>query len=83
LIMPSFGEPWDSKAKEVFQTVAPNRQIRQVTAREIILGGGGFFRNRHNGDFFNPHCQASPYLWARFIEPQLHCIDLCSTCPYC
>jgi len=45
LIMPPFGEPWDSKAKEVFETVAPNRQIRQVAAREIILGGGGIHCN--------------------------------------
>jgi len=45
LIMPPFGEPWDSKANEVFETVAPNRQIRQVAAREIILGGGGIHCN--------------------------------------
>lgn len=45
LIMPPFGEPWDSKAKEVFETVAPNGQIRQVAAREIILGGGGIHCN--------------------------------------
>lgn len=41
LIMPSFGEPWDSEAKKIFQSIVPDRQIRQVAAREIILGGGG------------------------------------------
>ncbi|EME30397.1 agmatine deiminase [Galdieria sulphuraria] len=41
LIMPSFGEPWDSEARKIFQSIVPERQIRQVAAREIILGGGG------------------------------------------
>ncbi|GJQ08223.1 hypothetical protein GpartN1_g14.t1 [Galdieria partita] len=41
IIMPSFGEPWDSKAETVFERILPNKQIRKVPAREIILGGGG------------------------------------------
>ncbi|EME25929.1 agmatine deiminase [Galdieria sulphuraria] len=41
VIVPSFGEPWDSNADEVFKHVFPRRQIRRVAAREIILGGGG------------------------------------------
>lgn len=40
VIMPSFNDPNDEKAKEKLQELYPDREIVQIYAREILLGGG-------------------------------------------
>ncbi len=41
IIMPAFGTPVDEEAKNIIQSVFPDRKIVQIKqAREIILGGG-------------------------------------------
>eukprot|EP00871_Galdieria_phlegrea_P005110 jgi/Galph1/55/GphlegSOOS_G4777.1 len=41
IIMPSFGEPWDTVAEQTFHSILPEREIKKVAAKEIVLGGGG------------------------------------------
>jgi len=40
VIMPAFDDPMDAKAKETLQGLYPDREIIQIYAREILLGGG-------------------------------------------
>jgi len=40
IIMPAFDDPMDAKAKETLQGLYPDREIIQIYAREILLGGG-------------------------------------------
>jgi agmatine deiminase len=40
IIAPSFNVPTDEPAREILQTLFPDRDIIQIPAREILLGGG-------------------------------------------
>jgi agmatine deiminase len=40
IIMPAFNDPMDGAAKKILQTLYPDRDIIQIYAREILLGGG-------------------------------------------
>lgn len=40
VIMPGFQDEMDKKAKEVLETLYPDREVIQIYAREILLGGG-------------------------------------------
>lgn len=41
LIMPSFDDPADDPARQILAAVFPERQIVQLPALDIVLGGGG------------------------------------------
>jgi agmatine deiminase len=41
IIMPSFDDPNDDKAKKIIQKIFPEYKVVQVKARNIVLGGGG------------------------------------------
>ena len=38
--LPAFGDPMDDKAAETLRGLFPGRNVVQVPAREILLGGG-------------------------------------------
>jgi agmatine deiminase len=38
--MPAFNDPADIKAKEIIQSLYPDREVVQIYSREILLGGG-------------------------------------------
>jgi agmatine deiminase len=40
VIMPSFKDPNDAKAKAALRKLYPDRDIIQIYSREILLGGG-------------------------------------------
>ena len=40
VIMPSFADPADEKAKEILQGLFPAREVVQIYARDILIGGG-------------------------------------------
>ena len=40
IVMPGFGDPMDEKAKEILQGLFPERQVVQIYARDILIGGG-------------------------------------------
>lgn len=40
VVMPGFGDPMDDRAREILQELFPTRQVVQVYAREILIGGG-------------------------------------------
>lgn len=40
VVMPSFDDPMDVKAKNTLQSVFPDRAVVDVPARELLLGGG-------------------------------------------
>lgn len=40
IIMPAFGDPNDEKAKAVLEELFPERQVVQIYARDILIGGG-------------------------------------------
>jgi agmatine deiminase len=40
VIIPCFNDPNDEKAKEILEHLYPDREIVQIYAREILLGGG-------------------------------------------
>ncbi|MBR1931617.1 MAG: agmatine deiminase [Lachnospiraceae bacterium] len=40
IIMPGFGDPADAQAKEVLQGLFPDREVVQIYARDILIGGG-------------------------------------------
>lgn len=40
IVMPGFGDPADEKAKEILQGLFPDRQVVQIYARDILIGGG-------------------------------------------
>ena len=41
IVMPAFEDPQDKRAYESLHRVFPDRQIVQVPATDIVLGGGG------------------------------------------
>lgn len=40
VVMPGFHDPADEKAKEILQKLFPNKEVIQIDARDIIIGGG-------------------------------------------
>lgn len=40
IIMPGFGDPADGPAKEILQGLFPDREVVQIYARDILIGGG-------------------------------------------
>ncbi|HIW81109.1 MAG TPA: agmatine deiminase [Candidatus Acetatifactor stercoripullorum] len=40
IVMPGFGDPMDKLAKETLQELFPHRQVIQIYARDILIGGG-------------------------------------------
>lgn len=40
VVMPGFGDPMDDRAREILQELFPTRQVVQVYARDILIGGG-------------------------------------------
>ncbi|MCR5754359.1 MAG: agmatine deiminase [Acetatifactor sp.] len=40
IVMPGFGDPADEKAKNILQELFPTREIVQIYARDILIGGG-------------------------------------------
>ena len=40
IVMPGFGVPQDEAAREIVQSLFPDRNVVQVYSREILLGGG-------------------------------------------
>lgn len=40
IVMPAFGDPADERAKEILQSLFPDRQVVQIYARDILIGGG-------------------------------------------
>lgn len=40
IIMPGFGDPADETAKEILQGLFPEREVVQIYARDILIGGG-------------------------------------------
>lgn len=40
IVMPGFGDPMDERAKEVLQGLFPEREVVQIYARDILIGGG-------------------------------------------
>lgn len=40
IIMPGFGDPADGKAREILQELFPGREVVQIYARDILIGGG-------------------------------------------
>ncbi len=40
IVMPGFGDPADQAAKEILQGLFPDREVVQIYARDILIGGG-------------------------------------------
>lgn len=40
IVMPGFGDPADERAKEILRTLFPQREVVQIYARDILIGGG-------------------------------------------
>lgn len=40
IVMPGFGDPADKKAKKILQDLFPDREVVQIYARDILIGGG-------------------------------------------
>jgi len=40
IVMPGFGDPADEKAREILQELFPEREVVQIYARDILIGGG-------------------------------------------
>ena len=40
IVMPGFGDPADEKAKKILQDLFPEREVVQIYARDILIGGG-------------------------------------------
>ena len=40
VVMPAFGDPMDSKAQAILQTLFPTRKVVAIPARDILIGGG-------------------------------------------
>ena len=40
VVMPGFGDPADEQAKEILQEQFPEREVVQIYARDILIGGG-------------------------------------------
>lgn len=40
IVMPGFGDPADKKAKRILQDLFPDREVVQIYARDILIGGG-------------------------------------------
>lgn len=58
VVMPGFDDEMDLKAKEMLQELFPTREVVQIPAREILIGGG------------NIHCitQQIPAVWRKCNE---------------
>ena len=57
LILPTFDDPADARAREILSAQFPARRIRQVPGREILLGGG------------NVHCITQQQPTSRLVTP--------------
>ena len=40
VVMPGFDDPMDQPAKELLQRLFPTREVIQIYARDILIGGG-------------------------------------------
>lgn len=40
IVMPGFGDPADERAKQILQELFPEREVVQIYARDILIGGG-------------------------------------------
>lgn len=40
IVMPAFGDAKDKEAKEIVERLFPNRKVVQISARDILIGGG-------------------------------------------
>ena len=40
IVIPGFGDPADEKAKKILQGLFPEREVIQIYARDILIGGG-------------------------------------------
>lgn len=40
IVMPGFGDPMDEKAKTILQELFPDREVVQIYARDVLIGGG-------------------------------------------
>ena len=40
VVMPGFGDPMDERARERLQELLPGREVIQIPARDILIGGG-------------------------------------------
>ena len=40
IVMPGFGDPADEQAKKILQDLFPDREVIQIYARDILIGGG-------------------------------------------
>lgn len=40
IVMPGFGDPADEQAKKILQELFPEREVVQIYARDILIGGG-------------------------------------------
>ena len=40
IVMPGFGDPADERAKTILQELFPEREVIQIYARDILIGGG-------------------------------------------
>lgn len=40
VVMPGFGDPADERAREILQGLFPDREVVQIYARDILIGGG-------------------------------------------
>ena len=40
IVMPGFGDPADEKAKQILSELFPDREVIQIYARDILIGGG-------------------------------------------
>ncbi len=40
IVIPGFGDPADARAREILQELFPEREVVQIYARDILIGGG-------------------------------------------
>ncbi len=40
IVMPGFGDPADGRARQILQELFPEREVVQIYARDILIGGG-------------------------------------------
>ena len=45
VVVPTYGDPNDSRALEILRPLFPGREVRAVPARHLITGGGAFHCN--------------------------------------
>ena len=61
VIVPAFDDPMDETARVLFARLHPSRQIIQLPARELVLGGGGIHCITHE----QPKAQGIPTTFLR------------------